>query len=309
MSSPPWAPDRPLTRETASEVIRACFPTIAARGLEHLGSGWEFDAYLTADRWVFRFPRRAHCADLFEPEARVHRLVSQVLPPRVAVPRVELVGGPAPGFPYRFAGHRMIRGVAADAVAPDLLPTLAREIGAALGAIHSIPEAEARAAGVRETEEDDVGRKEWLERGFEAASELRGLDPAVDRALGGVRRVSPPLARFEGPLRLIHQDLEPDHLIVDPATGRLAGILDWTDAAVGDPARDFVFLVTWRGWRFAEEVLRSYPHAVDHGFRERLRVMARLLSIMWLALAHEQRSGVAKHVEWVRNAFAIGSAS
>jgi hypothetical protein len=55
MSDAPWAPDRPLT---------------------HLGSGREFDAYLTADGWVFRFPRQAHCARLFEPEREVHRLVA-----------------------------------------------------------------------------------------------------------------------------------------------------------------------------------------------------------------------------------------
>ncbi|MDQ3950824.1 MAG: phosphotransferase [Gemmatimonadota bacterium] len=308
MSSPPWEPDRPLTRETASALIRTWFPAIDSEGLTHLGSGWEFDAFLTTDGWVFRFPRRAHCADLFEPERRVHHLVSGVLPPRIAVPHVELVGQPALGFPYRFAGHRFIPGVAADAVDPGLMPTLAREIGVALGAIHSIPEITARAAGVVEMDLDDIGRKEWVDRGFEVASELRGLDPAVDQALSWVNQVSLPLERFEGPLRFIHQDLSPDHLIVDSTTGQLTGILDWTDAILGDSARDFVFLVTWQGWGFAEEVLRSYPHSIDQGFRERLRFMARLLSVMWLAMAHEQHSDVTKHIEWVRNAFAPGSA-
>ena len=214
-ASLPWEADRPLMIDAAAAAIRASFPTISSEGLKHLGSGWEFDAFVTTDGWVFRFPRRADCANRFDSERRVHDLVSTVLPTTVAVPRVELVGQPSPGFPYRFAGHR-----------------------------------------------------------------------------------------FDGKLRVIHQHLSPEHVVVDAATGHVAGILDWTDTILGDSARDFVFLVTWRGWEFAEDVLRRYPHAVDRDFRERLRFMARLLSVMWLAMAHAQHGNVAMHIEWVRNAFA-----
>jgi len=300
----PWEPDRPLTIDSAAAVIRASFPAIESAGLKHLGSGWEFDAFVTTDGWVFRFPRRADCANLFESERRVHQLVSTVLPATIAVPHVDLTGQSSPGFPYRFAGHRFIAGVDADAVDSCLMSTLARDIAAALGAIHSIPETTARDAGVLECDLDDVGGNEWLDRGFATASELRGRDPIVDQAVSWVRQISLPLARFDGKLRLIHQDLSPEHVIVDAATGHVAGILDWTDTILGDPARDFVFLVTWRGWEFAAEVLRSYPHAVDRDFRTRLRFMARLLSVMWLAMAHVQHGNVAMHIEWVRNAFA-----
>ena len=303
-ASLPWEPDRPLTIDDAAAAIRASFPAVETAHLRHLGSGWEFDAFVTSDGWVFRFPRRAGCANHFDSERRVHRIVSTVLPATVAVPHVELIGQPSPGFPYRFAGHRFISGVNADAVDSCLMLTLARDIAAALGAIHSIPETTARDAGVVERDLDDVGGNEWLDRGFAAASELRGLDPIVDQAVSWVRQISLPLGRFDGPLRVIHQDLSPEHVIVDAATGHLVGIIDWTDTILGDPARDFVFLVTWRGWEFADEVLLSYPHKVDRDFRARLRFMARLLSVMWLAMAHVQHGDVAKHVEWVRNAFA-----
>ena len=306
MTLHPWEPDRLLTLETAAAVIGTCFPTIDARGLTHVGSGWEFDAFRTSDGWLFRFPRRAHCADLFEPERRVHALVSSHLPAGIAVPRAELMGQPSAGFPYCVAGHRFIEGVAADAVDPHLMTILAREIGTAFGATHGIPEKEARAAGVAEMDVDDAGRREWLERGLTVASDLRVLDPAVDQGVSWVRKASLAHHRFEGQLRFIHHDMSPDHLIVDPTTGRLTGILDWTDAILGDPARDFVTLVTWRGWEFTEAVFRSYPHSIDRAFRERLDFMARLLSVMWLANAYEERSDMAKHVEWVRNAYARG---
>ena len=308
MVSPPWEADRHLTLEGARTVIGARFPEVDSRTLEHLGSGWEFDTFLTADGWVFRFPRRAWCEAHFESERRVHDLVSRVLPSSTAIPTVELVGQPTEGFPYRFAGHRFIQGVPADTLSPGLEQTLAGELARALHAIHSIPEEEARAAGVAELELDE-GRLEWLERGLKHASQLRGLDPAIEPALKWAGKVTLPPPQYEGPLRLIHHDLSPEHLIVDPNTGRLVGILDWTDAILGDPARDFVVLVTLHGWDFAGMALSEYRMPVDEGFWNRLRFMARLLSMIWLANAGVQGSDLVKPTRCVRNVFADHSRS
>lgn len=52
----PWDPDRSLTIEAASRAIKSRLPTIDTQDLAHLGSGWEFDAWLTKDGWVFPFP-------------------------------------------------------------------------------------------------------------------------------------------------------------------------------------------------------------------------------------------------------------
>ena len=309
MNSLPWDPDRPLTAQGARAAIATRFPEVDSRTLKYLGSGWEFDVYLTPDGWAFRFPRRAWIADLFESERRVHELVSRFLAPKIAVPNVELMGEPTEGFPYRFAGHRFISGVRADTVNSDFEATLAREIGRALEAIHAIPVEEARAAGVVELDMEEPGRKDWLKRGLDRASQLRGLEPAIDPAINWMADISLPLPRYEGPLRVIHHDLGPEHLIVEPTTGQLAGIVDWTDTILGDSARDFVGLVTWRGWGFTEEVLRSYRLPLDEDFRDRLRFMARLISMIWLGEAHARGMNVAEHIEGVRNAFAIGSAS
>jgi aminoglycoside 2''-phosphotransferase len=303
MSLHPWEADRPLTLEIARHALQTCFPEIDSSELRHLGSGWEFDAFLTGDGWVFRFPRRAHCADLFTIEQPVHLLLARNLPPGVALPTVELIGRPPTGFPYRIAGHRYIPGVPADRIGPGLDPIATRDIGIALGAVHGIPEAAALAAGVGGMDVDEAGVVAWVERGLRLAFQLRGLDPVVDGALAWAMQIDLKLARYAGQPRLIHQDLSPDHLIVDPHTGRLTGIIDWTDATLDDPARDFVGLVTSRGWGFAERVLRSYPHRLDLAFRERLEFKARLLSLIWLGEAREQGADVPKLTEWVRNAF------
>lgn len=94
-----------------------------------------------------------------------------------------------------------------------------------------------------------------------------------------------------------------DGLLADPATGDLTGIVDWSDAILGDPARDFVPLVVWRGWAFAEEVLRSYPGPVDSEFRERLLYSARVLALLWPGEMPGQAADLIRRTLWVRNAF------
>jgi len=304
MTSYPWEPDRQLTLDGARAAIQERFPAIDTRALMHLGSGWEFDAYRTSDGWVFRFPRRAECAEFFEPERRVHRLVAAHLPRQVALPHVELLGEPTSGFPYRFAAHRFIPGVAADALDASRLPALARDIARAFAALHSIPEGTARSAGVGEIVSDDLGRSEWFERGIRVARDIRGLDAAVDAALKWLTGLRLPPPDYAGPLHVIHHDLGPEHLVVDPATGRLRAIIDWTDAILGDPMRDIVALVPSLGWTFTEQVLRHYSPRIDAASRERLRFLARLLSVMWLTEAYERRLDVEKHIAWVHNAFA-----
>lgn len=61
--------------------------------------------------------------------------------------------------------------------------------------------------------------------------------------------------------------------------------------------------MTWRGWSFADEVLGSYPLAIDPAFRRRLSFLARVSSLRWLHGALRQGTDVAKHIRWVANAY------
>src|SRR4029077_226262 len=130
-----------------------------------------------------RFPRWWWCGTLFEPEARTLDFVAKVLPPRIGLPRVELLAEPSARFPQRFAGHRFVPGVAADTVDESLMPTVAREIAEFLGALHSVPEAAAEAAGSRQITGEDPGRQEWFDLGMAVSLQLRGVDPVVDGAI------------------------------------------------------------------------------------------------------------------------------
>lgn len=206
-------------------------------------------------------------------------------------------------FPYRIAVHRLIRGIPADEIGAALRPALAESLAQAFAAIHSIPEPAARAAGLAELDREERGRIEWFESGYAGLSALYASDRRVGPYLRWVKELDDPLRRLDAPLRVIHHDISPEHLLADAQTGRLVGILDWTDAILGDPARDFMPLVTFGGWPFVDQVLAHYRPGVDAGFRDRLRFMARLLPLMWLGHAHLRGEDIRRHLRWVSNAF------
>jgi aminoglycoside 2''-phosphotransferase len=291
-----------LTREKAASVIDASFPDVGAAELRYLDSGTLYDVFLSADDWAFRFPRVGWSGDIFEPEATVHRFVAQRIPSQIQLPRVERLAPPSAEFPYPIAGHRFIRGVGVDDLDERLLPVFVREIAAFLNALHSTPTPLARAAGMHEFQMDD-GRHVWLQNGVNAVMKLRGRDPVLDRALDWLNNEMW-RQHFDAPWHPIHGGLESRHILVDPSTGSLRGVIDWTDSHLGDAARDFVFLVTWKGWQFTEEVLRLYPRAIDPEFRARLRHMAQLLSLMELGFAHDENQELARYIRSVHNAFA-----
>ena len=298
-----YVPPPPMTPERAASLIASAFGDVDTAVVRYIGSGTQFDAFRTRDDWVFRFPRWDWCGDLFEPEAQIHEFLAKVLPAHIRLPRVQLVAEPSERFPYRFAGHRFVPGVAVDTVDEALLPTIARQIAEFLGTLHSVPGAVAEQAGFREITLEEAGRREWVEHGIAASTKLRGIDPVVDAAIDWLHAAPLP-SPFFGERRLIHCGLDPSHVLVDPQTGSLLGVIDWTDASIGDPTSDFVFQVTWKGWAFAEQVLALYPGRVDSDFRTRLRWSSQWLSMMWLAFAPEEGRDVQREIRGVHNAFA-----
>src|SRR5688500_19962926 len=98
--SNPWDADRELSLELAAAVIRETIPSLDVRELTLIGRGWEFDAYLTRDGGVVRFPRRAEVASLFESERGVHQLVSRCLSSTIGIPQAGLRGQPPARLPY-----------------------------------------------------------------------------------------------------------------------------------------------------------------------------------------------------------------
>jgi aminoglycoside phosphotransferase (APT) family kinase protein len=84
-------------------------------------------------------------------------------------------------------------------------------------------------------------------------------------------------------LRLCHNDLGAEHLLTDTATSTLTGVIDWSDAAVTDPAHDFALVYRDLGPDVFDLVLSHYGHGFDRADRDRAVFYARCALIEDLA--------------------------
>ncbi|GAA4442789.1 hypothetical protein GCM10023148_49920 [Actinokineospora soli] len=165
-----------------------------------------------------------------------------------------LVYRKVPGTPMRWADQPL--GDSAEAVA------------AMLSALHNAPAAELGAiAGVDDDTPDD-----WLAEAVESYPAIAPvLTAAQRRAVEAFLAAEPPPVGT--PLVFSHNDLGAEHLLADGGT--VVGVIDWTDASVSDPARDFSRLHRDFGPATHDAVLQHYQGPYGPADAERTRFFAR----------------------------------
>jgi aminoglycoside phosphotransferase (APT) family kinase protein len=259
--------DRHLDASTALAAVREQLPSLKCSRAELLGTGWGADIYLIDDNLTARFPRTSEGAQGIHFDQAVLGLASSFLSSAFALPAVVERGRAGAYFPYDFLVCAFVPGVTAgDATAP-YSEELAVDIGRALTRIHSVPVNDARDAGVRGVDWDDSG--------------------------------------YDKNPRFLHGDFRDGNLIVDATSGRLVGVIDWGNAAVGDPALDFMTLVLWRGWDFMHRVLAAYELPIDDQFLDRVRRHAQIQALQALTDSVKRKADLELHLAWLRNAFSF----
>ncbi len=249
--------DPEATRKELEARVRDTFPRLAFKDAV-LNAYGEDNYVLVLDReWIVRCPRAVEHQGRFVAELQLLEALRDISP--LPVPRYEFVA------PDRSMGaYRLIDGAEMTPPVFVLLGLDAQEgvlesLARFLGVLHALP---------RETirQPDGILQHKWS--GEQFAALYRGMRRPK------IARIAPPamLARFdafheafetERPFepRLVHADLSDDHILVR-ADGVVAGIIDFTDAAWGDPAGDFAYF-----WRLGEDavdhVLAHYPLAAD----------------------------------------------
>ena len=259
--------DRSLDASIALAAVQEQLPALECQRATHLGSGWAFDVYLLDDRFVARFPRNAGIARWVDWDELILRFVASALGSRFSVPKLVGRGTFGAHFPHDFLVCELVAGIGADRLGATDSEQLASDLGRVLTDIHSVT--------VDDASNNGVMRQEW--------------------------------DVYTGKPCFLHGDFTLDNVILDEASGRLVGVIDWGNAALGDPARDFVPLVLSRGWSFVKAVLAGYQRPVEDDFLERVRVNAQLQALQWLTDSVLRRADLQLHLTWMHNAFSSDS--
>ncbi|MEV0456615.1 phosphotransferase family protein [Catellatospora methionotrophica] len=249
------------------ELVRAYLPGHGVAVVSALGAGLDNEAFVVDGALVVRFSREpdpVRRAALVEHEARLLAAVAAVCPlpvpePVFTVPeRGCLAYAKLAGVPLAELAGRPARGGPVAAV-----------LGAMLAALHAAP-AE-RWAGLVDV--DDQPMEQWLSEAAELGESVAGHVPArYRRAVASFFDTPPPPRGWD--LVFSHNDLGAEHVLVDPAVWMVTGVIDWSDAALVDPAYDFGLIYRDLGPGALRAALDRYPGAVE-GLGERAVFYAR----------------------------------
>lgn len=255
---------RELARERARESLGAHAPQLSGRGLTELGRGTDNIAFLAGDLVL-----RVSAGPDVVREARLLAVVGPRVP--LPIPRPQFVDEDRGVLAYPLLPGQPLLG-------QPPLPGLARRLGAFLRALHGIDPSVLGTALPR----DDDPPAAWLVG-------LRGPASSVERLH---ESVPPPTED-----RVVaHADLGAEHVLAQGAEP--TGVIDWSDAALADPAVDFARLYRDVGPDFLAELLVAYGGLQDEDrTMRRVRFFARCAALDDLAYGRS-----AGRAEYVRSA-------
>jgi len=287
------------------ELLDVGFPTLHVRRSILLGEGWDSVALLVNDQLVFRFAKRPDAAMRQAREADLLPLLSDRLP--LPIPRYTYTWTD-PAWPgKRIVGYPLIAGEPLMLTHPEHRATQAAQLGEFVRALHAVPLEEARRHGV--VGRDAASLREAY-RGFFAKVRANMLPFfTVQEQAGIVAFWSGYLdddACFTFTPTLVHRDLVAEHVLFDPATGHLTGVIDWGDAGIDDPAVDFAGVRRQLGSEFAQQMLSAYHPALDATALRRMDFYAGMEPFheIHFAQTHGDAAHLARGIESARRQFA-----
>lgn len=247
------------------DLLVTALPDYRVDTIAPLGEGLENTAYLVNDELVLRLSKADDPAATVAREAGLLAIVGEFATLTIPVPVFaagtamayrRLPGTPVFDLPSSWRDRHGTR--------------VAAQLGEFLASLHRIPLE--LIAGVARVEEEPLSV--WLDDAtgsYEAAA-----DRIPRRHRGVIKRFLHAETPDPEPRQVFsHNDLGIEHVLVDTDTAAVTGVIDWTDAAIGDPAYDTGLILRDLGPAALDAALQSWPERERSALAERSLFYAR----------------------------------
>ncbi|WP_316520571.1 aminoglycoside phosphotransferase family protein [Kitasatospora brasiliensis] len=277
----------PIDEALVRRMVAAEFPRWAGLPVEPVVPvGASHAMYRLGAELVVRIPRTPRMVEEIGREARWLPRLAPHLP--APIPAPVAVGGPVDDCPWSWAVLRWLHGatpVVGELARPDLL---AQDLAAFVTALCGLDPTGAPASYRSETLTD---RDAHIRKAIGAVADVVDADAATaawEEALKAPEHPGPPV--------WIHADLQPGNLLVSPQ-GRLAAVIDFGCAGLGDPAVDL--LPAWYVLPAAAREAFRAAVAADDATWARARGWALSVALMEVSYyrdSNPRMTAIARHV-------------
>ena len=284
------------------EHIRLAFPDLMIEKAESNFEGLVNDVIVVNQSRIFRFPKNEWARGM------------QVLEVKMLAGIRPFLTLPIPYYDYisdEMVSYEMIPGVPLQRFTilrqgKATQDKLAEQLAEFMWELHHVPGEITADFLISDTAR---GRDRWLELYEQVQGEamplLMGFAKEWVEQLFAPLLTDPNFMDYE-PV-LMNGDLSPYHLLYDPETRRLSGVIDFGTVGLGDPAADFACIIDAYGESFLRRIGKYYPGIGDH--IERARFWAGTLELQWLlgGLRSDDKSWFAVHLGRARDVMPVGS--
>jgi aminoglycoside 2''-phosphotransferase len=253
--------------EHVLRTIRAAFPQFASAPAQFVNRGDDHVVVVFGGKTIFRVPRSDAYRRSFKDELKLLAVLKETT--RVAIPRYVYVSEKSD-----FGGYELIAGeeMTVERFAALTAAQQHHVIGEVANFMTALHKLNRDVLAVYRAKEPWSGRDlgQYKERYWHTRRDiiaphvepeiLKNIDDFFDPFLQACQDV--PAAC------VVHGDLSDDHVLLDVRQGHVAGIIDFGDAAIGDPATDFCFFWSYGDW-VARELYGQYGLRNDATLLER----------------------------------------
>ena len=244
--------------EALGRTLESAFPDLGrVAPLTELGEGFGSLVVETAGGVVFRIGKNSQASVGYALEERLMPVLQPLVTVPVPAPQWRLASSEQ--FPFGLIGYRKLAG---QTLHPESLAGrdgrgVAADIARFLYDLHRVPRHLASAIGVPGPPDPRLSNVEEVRdevipvlRDILSGPEQAQMSEWWDAFLKDER-----MQQYEPVVR--HGDLWYEHILVDSSVGKVVGVLDFEDTAIGDPAVDFATQL-YLGKDFARLVVDRY---------------------------------------------------
>lgn len=259
-----WDHDTQMTVDPlqAKNLIETQFPELEPATVVLIGEGWDNRVFQVNERYIFRFPRRPMGADLLVAEAKaLPALVKLIATP---LPEPLFFGKPTPAYQWSFMGYRFLSGMSAckARLSIDERKALVEPLALFLKQLHGVSQEQFDQWHLPYDPLAKLNIAFRMPKANEDLTKLQSL--GLFKKCSIIQSILSSLAGIDASSvrKLVHGDLYARHLLINE-NRQIAGIIDWGDVHINDPAVDLQIVFSFLPFALHETFWATYGEVSD----------------------------------------------